>query len=232
MLELAPVFQTVQNVMEVNRPIFNQADTVNGNHGDHMVEIFAIATRAAQEKRLEGLAAAMDEAGVLLSELADNGSARVYAHGLAQLGAQFQKDQLTQQDLVFYLHKALKEDAPQPASSYTPNPAANQNEARSDAPPARSGDVLKALVSALAGWQQAETGQGKPSISLDLGTMFDLGIAYMQAKQRNSSRVEVIADAAASVSPLNRVPYRCQSGKLAIRALLETMAASGIQDIR
>jgi len=229
MLELAPVFQAVKDVMEINHLAFNQADTANGNHGDHMVEIFAAAVRAAQTRQSEGLAAAMDEAGVLLADLVDNSSAQVYARGLAQLGIQFRKYQLTQEDLVLYLHKALKEDSSQPTSPYAPNPAAFKNNAAMGAPSARSGDVLKALISALAGWQGAESSREKSPNLLDLGYMFDLGIAYMQAKQRNSSRAEVIADAAASVSPLSRVPYRYRSGKLAIQTLLESLAAIDLQ---
>jgi hypothetical protein len=222
--ELAPVFQAIKDAMQQNRLEFNQADSANGNHGDHMVAIFDVAVQSAREKQAEGLAVAMAYAGDRLRALPANGSAQVYARGLAELGEQFRKYDLTLEDLVLYLRKALQEDAPQPASPYAPRPGTAQAEITGVAASARSGDVLKALVSALAGWQQAETGKPRPANPLDLGYMFDLGIAYIQARQRNTARVDVIADAAATVSPLGKVSLRYQSGKLAIRTLLETMA--------
>jgi hypothetical protein len=225
--ELAPVFQAIQDAMQQSCMEFNQADSTNGNHGDHMVAIFGVAVQAAREKQAAGLAEAMDYAGRLLLDLPDNASAQVYARGLAELGGQFRKYQLTQEDLVLYLHKVLQEDAPQPASPYAPRPGTTQtNPTATDVSP-RSGDVLKALVSALAGWQQAETGKPKPANPLDLGYMFDLGIAYLQARQRNSTRAEVIADAAATVSPLGQVPHRYKSGKVVILTLLQALANPG-----
>ncbi len=207
--ELAPIFQAAQSVMQENRLAFNQADSVNANHGDHMVEVFAVAVQAAQDKQAAGLAEAMDYAGDLLCALPENGSAQVYARGLASLGEQFRKYNITLEELAPYIRKVLKEE---------------KEAAGEGGSSARSGDVLKALVSALASWQQREDGRDKPANPLDLGYMFDLGIAYMQAKQRGGSRAEVIADAAVSVSPLSQVPHRGQSGKAAILALLQAMA--------
>jgi hypothetical protein len=59
-----------------------------------------------------------------------------------------------------------------------------------------------------------------------MGALFEFGMAYIQARQRGGSRVEVLADAAASVSPLSKTPHRYASGKLAIQALLEAMQES------
>jgi hypothetical protein len=205
--QLAPIFQAAQAVMQKSRSAFNQADSLNGNHGDHMVEIFAVAVQAAQEKQAEGLAEAMDYAGALLRNLTENGSAQLYACGLTQLGEQFRKYNIALEELVPYMRNVLK-DVKEPDQVRTPS---------------RSGDILKALVSALAGWQQSESGKQAPANPLDLGYMFDLGIAYLQAKQRGGSRAEVIADAAATVSPLSQVQHRYQSGKEAILALLQAM---------
>ena len=79
---LAPLFQAVGEALRQNQPALNQADSINGNHGDHMVEIFEIAARAAQEQQAAGLAEAMAYAASLLEAQSDNGSARMYAHGL------------------------------------------------------------------------------------------------------------------------------------------------------
>ena len=216
-IELAPIFQIACDKMDENRLAFNQADSINAYHGDHMVEIFTIAVKAAREKQAEGLAEAMDYAGLLLDEMQANASAQVYGRGLKQLGVQFNKYGITLDDLVTYMQKALKEENNNEEISKDTTPRAR----------ARSKEVLVALVSALAGWRQSETGQDKAAAVVDLNYMFDLGVAYVQAKQRNTRRIEVIADAAASVSPLSSVPYRYESGKLAIATLLGAMAKIG-----
>jgi hypothetical protein len=59
-----------------------------------------------------------------------------------------------------------------------------------------------------------------------MGYLFELGMTYLQAKQRNQARLDVLADAAASASPLSLVPHRFESGKLVIRTLLESLASS------
>ena len=41
--DLALIFQTVASVLSQQRDAFNQADELNGNHGDHMVAIFRVA---------------------------------------------------------------------------------------------------------------------------------------------------------------------------------------------
>ena len=56
-----------------------------------------------------------------------------------------------------------------------------------------------------------------------MGALFEFGMAYWQAKQRGGKRAAVLADAAAAVSPLSKVPHRYESGKLAIQTLLEAM---------
>jgi len=206
-LQLAPLFQAVADFLTRNREAFNQADPYNTNHGDHMVEIFQIAVRAAQEKAGASVADAMQHAAGLLAETHGNGSAQVYGRGLAQLAGQLRKYNLELVDLVFYVQSVLSEE---------------KSEAGKNGQ-ARSGDVLKALVGGLAGWQQVVTDKQPTENPLDLGYMFELGIAYMQAKQRGGGRAQVIADAAASASPLSNVPHRYQSGKLAIETLLEAM---------
>jgi len=205
--ELAPIFTSVAAALAENRLVLIQADSFNGNHGDHMVEIFTIAAHAAAEKGTQDLSEAMDYANLLLQDRQDNGSAQIYASGLGQLAAQFRKYGITLAELIVYIQKVVWE----------------QDESSEFAASNRSGDVLKALVSALAGWQGALDGETGNSGGISLGSMFDLGIAYVQARQRGGSREAVIADAAATISPLSRVPHRYQSGKLAILALLRAL---------
>lgn len=210
--ELASLFQAVGDVLHQNRQDFNQADLVNGNHGDHMVEVFEIAAQAAGERAGADVAEAMEHAARLLAAQANNGSAQVYAHGLDQMSRQLRRYNLTLDDLLIYVRGALSKDqeaAERPAEAG-----------------AKSGDVLKALMSGLAGWGQMESGQVPADSPLDMGALFEFGMAYVQARQRGGSRVEVLADAAASISPLSKAPHRYASGKLAIQALLTAMQGS------
>jgi hypothetical protein len=62
------------------------ADTINGNHGDHMVEIFQAAVEAARQTG-KGLAEAMQNASLALRELTGNGSACLYAQAWSSLPA-------------------------------------------------------------------------------------------------------------------------------------------------
>ncbi len=207
-LELAPLFAAVEQALTGNRELLNQADLMNGNHGDHMIAVFHLAARAAEEKQAAPLAEAMQYAAGLLGEQSNNGSARVYSSGLAQMAFQFRKHDLGLDDFVGYVRQALRE---------------NKEEVEQTGE-TRSKDVLKALLAALAGWKDIEAGKPTADSPLDMGFLFDLGVAYMQAKQRGGTdRARVLADAAASVSPLSSVPHRLQSGKLAIEALLEAM---------
>jgi hypothetical protein len=88
-----------------------------------------------------------------------------------------------------------------------------------------TGNTLKALVAGLAAWNAVEAGQPVSDRPLDMGYLFDLGIAYAQAKIRNPERIDALADAAASASPLAKVPHRLESGRLAIAALLRAMGS-------
>lgn len=213
-MELAPIFQAVQQVMESHRLEFNQLDEHNHDHGDHMADIFRIAAQAAmdntsQDMSGDELSTIIENAAALLRGEIENGSAQVYADGLASLAAQIRKYQIGLPDLILYTHGWI----------------ADVREKSVEQSTIPSGDVLKALVAALAGWEHVDKSKGMPTKSMDLGYMFDLGISYIQAKQRGGNRVEVLADAAASVSPLNHVQYRYVSGKLALATLLLALAA-------
>jgi hypothetical protein len=206
---LAPLFQAVGEVLRQNQSALNQADLQNSNHGDHMVEIFQIAAQAAQEQSAASLAEAMAAASGLLEALSGNGSAKMYAHGLRQMAEQMRRYDVSLDELVSYVQKVLREEK---EAGETSGPGL-----------ARSGDILKALIAGLASWEQVEGGRTPSGNPIDMGVLFEFGMAYWQARQRGGERAAVLADAAASVSPLSKVPHRYESGKLAFQALLQAM---------
>jgi hypothetical protein len=210
--DLPGLFQAVTDALTQACSALNQADTLNQNHGDHMVEIFQIATQAAIEKQEADLSDAMEYASLLLMERAENDSAQVYARGLTRLAVQFRQKQITLDELVQYVRSYLHE----------PN---EETDRAKGASVSRAGDLLKALLSALAEWDQVEAGQPGSHNSLDMGYLFGVGMAYMQAKAQGGGRLEILAETVVSASPLGRIPHRRQSGKLVILNLLQAMKA-------
>lgn len=217
--DLPHLFQIVADVLCNQQTALNQADSYNSNHGDHMVAIFQDAVLAAQESPENDLAEAMIHASRLLRQRRENGSAQVYADGLEQFAKQFRENQVSLDDLVSYVQDILGNEKVGSGGVQTGTGGQDQEKKT------HSGSVLKALLGGLSGWQKAESGESDPDTRLGMGYLFEVGIAYMQAKQRGGTKAEIVADAAVSVCPLNRVPHRSQSGKIAIQALLDAMRA-------
>ena len=210
--DLAALFQAALDCLIEQQQQLNRLDTFNGNHGDHMVEIFQSAVEAARQDGESDLSEAMQNASLTLRGLTGNGSARLYAHGLEQFAHQFRQHGISLDDLLAYGQNLLREE----------------NDPEQSAPgSARSGTVLKALVAGLSGWSQSESERARKVHSLNLGALFELGMAYLQARGRGGSKAEILADAAASASPLGALPHRYQSGKLAIQSLLQAIGQEG-----
>jgi len=213
-LELSSLFQAVLDVLTHKQPELNQVDPYNQDHGDHMVEIFQIAVHAAQEKRSASLAEAMEYASQLLMASGDNGSAQVYAHGLTCLAEQFSQRQINLDDLAPYAQVAIS--------------GKKQGNGQSNG--GRSGDILKALLSALAEWERLETDQPGSARGVDLGYLLGVGMAYLQAKQQGGDRLRVLAETVVSSSPLGRVPHRHQSGLLVVQKILQALGDLPVTD--
>jgi hypothetical protein len=206
-LEVSSLFQSVLDALILKQSELNLADPYNQDHGDHMVEIFRIAVRAAQEKQSGTLADAMEYASQLLQGCVENGSAQVYARGLSCLAEQFSQRQIDLDDLAPYAQVAISGKKPENGQSNG----------------GRSGDILKALLTALAEWERLETEQPGSTRGVDLGYLFGVGMAYMQAKQQGGDRLRVLAETVVSSSPLGRVPHRHQSGLLVVQTLLQAL---------
>lgn len=218
--DIPRLFSHIAEQVEQQREAFNAADTLNGDHGDHMVEIFRAAADSVPAGAIHDLPQALHRAAQSLLALRENGSAQVYGRGLESFGEAFAQAGISADELALYVRRLLAEQTAEDAGPEAqPVQAAQQVQA-----PERS-QVLKALVNGLSAWKHQESRTDSPAPKMDLGVLFDLGITYMQARQRNESKIETIADAAVTSSPLNEVPHRAQSGKLAIRAFLEGLAA-------
>jgi len=232
-IELPLLFKEVSLVMLKNQAALNLADLKNHNHGDHMVQIFQLASRAAEEKRSLPLHEAMQYAAQLLKAQEQNGSAQVYSSGLSCFAEQFHKHDISLDELVDYVHGILFSDLVESNNKVDSHASSSsrgkieiveeKSTGEEDRSSEKSGKALKALVSGLAAWSKVEKEPNPSDTPLDMGILFEFGMAYLQAKKRGGSQIEILADTAASVSPLSEVPNRYDSGKLAIRSLLCAM---------
>jgi len=87
----------------------------------------------------------------------------------------------------------------------------------------RSGDLLKALLNALAEWEAAEAAAiqgGAGAGRVDLGYLLGIGMAYLQARQQGGDKLQVLAETIVSASPLGSVPHRKRSGLLVVETIL------------
>lgn len=220
--DLSTLFASVSQRLNAERGSLNAADTYNENHGDHMIEIFDVVAEAQRHLDLRDLPSGMRAAARELLTLQNNGSAQVYSRGLESFGDAFEKAGVSLADLTAFVGQTLDMSSG-PVQTVIPGEETETGKSQ----------VLKALVNGLTGWKQREksAGEGLEASTSGTGranmsTLFDLGIAYMQARQASSTQIEAIAGAAVSSSPLNEVPYRAQSGKLAIQAFLEGLLRS------
>ena len=213
--DITKLFQHILEALRRERANLNLADERNHNHGDHMVAIFEVAVQATEKRSDAGLADQIEYAAGELGALQENGSALVYQRGLHLLAEQFRKRNIDLDTLLPYVRSASQEKA---------NTAGEQE-------PARSAEVLKALLAALAAWENDELpskdGSDAKTADLDLGYLMGMGIAFMQAKQKGGNRLDVLAETAASATPLSRVPHRQRSGVLVLRTLLAVITEAG-----
>ena len=205
-LNLSRLFQAVLDELIEKRAELNWLDHHNQNHGDHMVQIFQVAVRAAGEMVSDDLAATMDHTARLLQQLPENGSAQLYGRGLACLAAELRQRNITLDDLAPYV-QAYAQGAQRQGSDT----------------PGRSADILKALLSALAEWERLEGEQPGAEGGLNLGYLLGVGMAYMQARSQGGDKLQTLADTVVSVSPMGRVPHRRSSGLAVVQALLREL---------
>jgi hypothetical protein len=215
---LAQVFEAVLQAVREKQPDFNQADTQNHNHGDHMVEIFQLAVATLSELKQESLSESMLRTGLVLRKLEGNGLARVYGDGLIAFAQKLEQRGISQAELIRFVREKTGHTRLEQTKG---NEQIVEEKGIHDD---RSGQVLKALVEGLSAWKQMDKGLSAKGRNLDMGALFELGIIYLQAKQRGGSNIEVLADAAVSASPLNQSAHRKLSGMIVIQAMLEALA--------
>ena len=207
-LDLIAAFQEVRAALLPYQDSLNQSDTDHGKHGDEMLELFTVlASQSSRQPAPDSnLALVFDQAAQAAWGLPDNSSAQLFAHGLAHFANALRDLNLTLRDLIPYMQAVLSDSAPE------------INVGR-----LAQGPFVKALLKGLAAWDSQVNPANQNSSRLSMGYLFDLGVTYMQARQRSTNKLDALVEAAVQHSPLKTPPYRTHSGKLVIRTLLEAI---------
>jgi hypothetical protein len=171
----------------------------NQNHGDNMVQAFKMISQAMATQRGAPPSQQLRYASEYLGQRADNGSAHVYAQGLAQAAQQFQGQQAVTPDNAMLLLQSLLGGGQQPSQDSTAD-----------------------LLGSLLGGQQAR--QVQQTQGIDLGALLSAGLTFMSAKQQGQDNVQAALTALMSSGPMAQRPHRQQSGQLVANALLQAVA--------
>ncbi len=207
-INLGSLFQAVTGTLQNNKAQLNDADEENHDHGDNMVDTFAVITQAMNEKKDADPADQLAYASQLLREK-KNGSAQVYANGLAQAAQEFQGKQVNQGNAMNLIQALM----------------GGGQSVQQQEPQQQSGGGLGGLLGSLlgGGQQQQETQQQQDS-GLDMGDLLQAGMAFMGTKARGGSNLEAIVNAVVSNSAMANNSHRSQSGSLVTNTLLQTIA--------
>jgi hypothetical protein len=197
--DLSALFNVAAKTLAANRSTLNQADAENQNHGDNMVQAFKMISQAMASQRGAPPSTQLQYASQYLGQNANNGSAHVYAQGLAQAAQQFQGQQAITPDNALLLIQSLLGGGQQASSQ-------------------GSADLLGSLL----GGQQAQ--QVQQSQGIDLAALLSAGMTFMSAKQQGQDNVQAALTALMSSGPMAQRPHRQQSGQLVANALLQTIA--------
>ncbi len=230
-IDLYKLFSTVQKTVAKNQTALNKADDYNHDHGDHMVEIFSVITRAMKERSNAAPADQLAYASQLLRQTSSTGSAILYAENLQNASASLGNVKQVTPDNAMTLIQTLLGAA----STVTPQSQTPSNLGGSlletllgggaATPQGQStgvgGDLLGSLLGGLtssgSGTQSGQKGQ------IDMGQLLNAGMAFAQAKKAGRSNLDAILNAVVASSKMNTTPARTQSGTLVADTLLQTL---------
>ncbi len=196
-INLSTLFKSVADSLEENKSELNQADTHNHDHGDHMVEIFNLVQKAVSQKSKAPVPEQLKYASQVVKKESNNGSAQLYAQGLANAAAQYTGNDLTADNIGTFVKTLLgAEDQQVPMSN-------NQ---------------LGSLLAGLTGQKQETQSDSKFGVD----DLLRAGMAFMQSKQSGGNNTDAVLQAVIAASPLGQSAHRSQSGMLGASTLVST----------
>ena len=89
-VDLVSLFSQVTELLKGRQASLNAADSINHDHGDHMVENFKVITAALEQKRSASPAEQLTFASAALKQSSNTGSAQQYSQGLTRAAEKLQ----------------------------------------------------------------------------------------------------------------------------------------------
>jgi hypothetical protein len=248
-LNLASLFQSVAGSLSAQKENLNNADTLNHDHGDNMVQVFNVISQAMQAKQGADPADQLEYASQLLRQQ-KSGSAQVYAQGLAQASKEFKgQKQVTPNNAINLIQALL--GGGQASTAQSNNGVGDLlgsliggGNASTQQPQSEAGDLLGSLLgggnsttqqpqneigdllgSLLGGGttttQQPQNQQDTPG--LDMGDLLNAGMAFMNTKSQGGNNIQAIVNALVSGSAMGNSQHRSQSGSLVVNSILQAI---------
>ena len=152
-VDLAKAFQAVTKNLAQNQADLNKADEYNHDHGDNIVQVFDMITKAVKAKKGADVSEQLAYASQYLAKNNKSGSGQAYSQSLADAASQFKGQQLTPDKSVGLIN-ALLGGGQDSASSQAVSPAGDLlgallggGQSSSETQPASAaGDLLGALL--------------------------------------------------------------------------------------
>ena len=248
-LNLANLFQTVTGALSNQKQNLNDADTLNHDHGDNIVEVFSVISQAMQAKKGADPADQLAYASQLLSQR-KSGSAQVYAKGLSQASNEFKgQKQVTPDNALNLIQALLGGGQASTAQSLSGvgdllgsllgggNTTTQQSQggvgdllgsllgSGNTTTQQSQGGVGDLLGSLLGGGSNAQTPAQTQQSSggLDVGDLLNAGMAFMNTKSQGGNNMQAIVNALVSGSAMANSQHRSQSGAVVVNSILQAI---------
>ena len=227
-INLANLFQTVAGTLTAQKDQLNDADTLNHDHGDNMVDVFTVISQAMQARKDADPADQLQYASQLLRQR-KSGSAKVYAKGLSQASKEYKGKPQVTADSAINLVQALLGGG-QASTLQSQNGIGDllsglQGGGGTTSQPTSgaAGDLLGMLLGGVSGQQNQPQGQ-QASSGLDMGDLLNAGMAFMNTKSQGGNNMEAIVNALVSGSAMGNSQHRAQSGALVVNSILQAIS--------
>lgn len=203
-IDLGSIFKQVSKAVQDNQSSLNKADSYNHDHGDHMVEIFDVITKAMKEKKSADPADQLEYAAQLLRNKTHSGSSTLYAEGLNKAAKQITGKNINAGSVISMLSTIM-----------------GSSEAATSQKSSGGGDMLGSLLGQLTSSTSEDSDEG-----LGLDDLLSAGMNFMAAKQSGKSNLEAITDALVSSSQVaSSSPHRAQSTELVTSTVLSALSS-------
>ena len=199
-LELASLFQSVNEQLAQNQESLNVADNYNHNHGDHIVQIFNMVQNAVEEKSDRPATEQLKYASKVVERNVNSGSASLYAQGFAKAAENMRGKDLSPEFLNSLLTGLLNAEKPPQTSQ------ASQKKG-----------LFGSLLAGLFGKQtssQVDDGFG-------LDDLIQGAVAFSQSMKDGEGSTQAAIEAIMAASPMGQSYHRKESGAIVAQTIMD-----------